>query len=229
MSASEEQIKSNQENAQKSTGPRTDEGKARSRCNALKHGLRSEQLIINTPHIKENWDEFTALLDSFIETLNPRTYAEQVVVARIAVCHWRQQRLAIAETAQIERQLHRVGRDFEAETQLYRYYDRRMGDRENPLPFPDADTRIDTLLRTQVLPQESFSRNLLRYELRTDRSIQRAMEQLRQMRLMRRTPQPKSAQTNPIEKAAGLGSLRPAATGVDPKPDPRLVFFGGEE
>ena len=215
MSASEEQIKANQENAQKSTGPRTDEGKARSRCNALKHGLRSEQLIINTPHIKENWDEFIALLDSFIETLNPRTYAEQVVVARIAVCHWRQQRLAIAETAQIERQLHSCCRDFVTETQLNNHFDRRHCGGNNPLPFPDHETRIDALMRSQVIPREAFSRNLLRYELRTDRSIQRAMEQLRQMRLMRPPKTPKSVQTNPIAN--------------DTDSDPRLVFFGGEE
>ena len=38
----------NRENARKSTGPRTDEGKARSRGNALRHGLRAEALAL--PH-----------------------------------------------------------------------------------------------------------------------------------------------------------------------------------
>src|SRR5438046_944569 len=36
----------NQRNAQKSTGPRTSEGKAASRANNLRHGLRAEQLLL---------------------------------------------------------------------------------------------------------------------------------------------------------------------------------------
>ena len=42
----DKQIEANRRNAEKSTGPRSEEGKARSSMNAIKHGLRAEQPVI---------------------------------------------------------------------------------------------------------------------------------------------------------------------------------------
>jgi hypothetical protein len=39
------QIAANRRNVTKSTGPRTEEGKQRSRCNAVRHGLTAETVI----------------------------------------------------------------------------------------------------------------------------------------------------------------------------------------
>ena len=43
---SEAQMKASRENAKKSTGPRTPEGKARASKNALKHGLMAQDAVI---------------------------------------------------------------------------------------------------------------------------------------------------------------------------------------
>ena len=40
------QAEANRRNAQNSTGPKTQEGKAASRLNALKHGLTAKQLVL---------------------------------------------------------------------------------------------------------------------------------------------------------------------------------------
>ena len=44
--ASEKQLEANLANAQKSTGPRTNAGKARARLNSRKYGLTAKTLII---------------------------------------------------------------------------------------------------------------------------------------------------------------------------------------
>ena len=44
--ASDAQIEANRANAQKSTGPRTAEGKAKVAPNAIKHGLLAEQVVV---------------------------------------------------------------------------------------------------------------------------------------------------------------------------------------
>ncbi len=44
--ASEKQVRANRQNAQKSTGPKTPEGKAAVRLNAAKHGLLSKETLL---------------------------------------------------------------------------------------------------------------------------------------------------------------------------------------
>ena len=49
MICSEAKLAANRANALKSTGPRTEEGKARSRANALKHGLCASVVVVEDP------------------------------------------------------------------------------------------------------------------------------------------------------------------------------------
>ena len=54
MMATDKQLQANRRNAKKSTGPRSPEGKARSRLNSRKHGLTAKMLII----VGERPDDF---------------------------------------------------------------------------------------------------------------------------------------------------------------------------
>ena len=58
---SEKQLAANQANAQKSTGPKTPEGQAVSKMNAVKHGIWSKEVLVRGFNLKENSRELAAL------------------------------------------------------------------------------------------------------------------------------------------------------------------------
>src|SRR5579862_758133 len=78
------QIVANQLNAQKSTGPKTEEGKAKSSMNRLSHGFASAATIMPG----EDPDEFKALLDDFATEYQPATATEEVLIEKMAVNQW---------------------------------------------------------------------------------------------------------------------------------------------
>ena len=57
------QIEANRRNALKSTGPATPEGKQRSRCNAVRHGLTAETVIAVLENL-EDYEAFQAVVIS---------------------------------------------------------------------------------------------------------------------------------------------------------------------
>ncbi|MBN2559834.1 MAG: hypothetical protein JXQ75_02750, partial [Phycisphaerae bacterium] len=65
--ATEAQIAANRLNAQKSTGPRTPEGKAKVAQNALKHGLLAKQSVVRG----EDAEEFEAYRQEMVASLAP--------------------------------------------------------------------------------------------------------------------------------------------------------------
>src|SRR5712692_3962741 len=82
-------LAANRRNAQKSTGPRTPEGKARVRLNALKHGLTAK----HAPITPEEAAEFDTLLADFRSDLRPTNPLEDSRVLEIATSLWHMRRL----------------------------------------------------------------------------------------------------------------------------------------
>jgi hypothetical protein len=83
--ASEKQIAANRRNAQRSTGPKTPEGKAASRLNALKHGLVAEDAVVSL----EDEETFNELQNSLLDHLQPVGPLETALVHQIAVAQRR--------------------------------------------------------------------------------------------------------------------------------------------
>ncbi len=79
---SEKRLAANRENAKKSTGPRTDEGKARSSRNAVKHGFRASSFTVVR---LEDLDEVEKLKADAVACYKPVNSQELVAVERIAM------------------------------------------------------------------------------------------------------------------------------------------------
>ena len=86
---SEKKIEANRQNALRSTGPRTPEGKAAVRLNALKHGLLSQQVLLPG----EDADALRELGEALRAELQPVGVLENLLVNRIIALFWKLQRM----------------------------------------------------------------------------------------------------------------------------------------
>lgn len=82
----------------KASGPRTPQGKERSKHNALKHGIFSELVVLNS----ESPAEFRSLLKRLREDCQPEGIIEETLVEKLAAIIWRYRRLIAAERAEIQ-------------------------------------------------------------------------------------------------------------------------------
>src|SRR5262249_48856474 len=94
------QIEANRQNALKSTGPNTADGKQRSRRNALRHGFTAETVI----EPLESPEEYQAFEDAIVSEYLPQTPVEQELVHRLASLFWRLRRSPSIETGLLRMQ-----------------------------------------------------------------------------------------------------------------------------
>ena len=85
----------NRRNAQRSTGPKSQAGKERSRFNALKHGCRARLPILPG----EDPDAYQDRLDAWIDKFQPRDAVEAYMVERAVHASWQLDRADRAEVA----------------------------------------------------------------------------------------------------------------------------------
>ncbi len=175
MPVTEKQLIANRQNAQKSTGPRTETGKRRSSQNAVKHGLRTTDTVINSPHLKEDPAEYKNLITSLIAELNPDGAFQTELVHKIANCLWRQRRAINAETAHLNQSL---AEDRIAQTSSID---------AKALTDKDREDLCNIVAKARSIPTGLFSLNLLRYELRNDLQLARSYKLLRHLQRLQKT------------------------------------------
>ena len=191
----EAQRKANRQNAKKSTGPRTPEGKARSSKNALKHGLLARDAVM----ADEDPAEYDRQLQILEENLFPKNAIEFELVLQIADSRWR---------------LRRITR-IEAGLTTYQYHGTDRATRERyPNTVVPGRNGENQLLGKSMQDHTQALHNLARYRTMTSRDITRALRMIRQLR--------KDEYECKENRAANGAIHRPTVTDPDPynTPDP---------
>jgi hypothetical protein len=94
---SQRQVDANRINGAKG-GVKTWEGKQISKMNAVRHGFTSQKLVLTT----EEEPHFNAMLEGYLEELNPQGLEETDLVREVVAGKWRQERYWELETAVME-------------------------------------------------------------------------------------------------------------------------------
>jgi hypothetical protein len=192
------QIEANRRNALKSTGPTTPEGKRRSRCNAVRHGLTAETVIAAL----EDAEDYQAFEATVIADYNAESAVERELVLRLASVLWRLRRATGIETAIFESVTAEPGKlehgssrpapieaaDLSDRNQLHlvatRQSDAPPG---NELNSDSKNDIADCFLRLAELPTYALDR-LSRYEYMLWRQARQIVFTLESLRRRKRAP-----------------------------------------
>src|ERR1700683_2401414 len=205
--ASIAQVTANIANAQKSSGPKTEKGKHRTRLNAYRHGLTGQICLLTA----EEHEAFEQHCTGIRESLQPVGALETDLAQSIAEDRWRLKRARAIETGIFAAGvLGQLGHPF-------------GGIREDAAQVP-----IDEALskaQTWIAKSENFQLLAL-YEQRIHRAIERNMSQLRTLRAER-----KAVHQQALEEAQLLAQLAYSkGESYDPARDfpPEILQIGSD-
>jgi hypothetical protein len=198
--SSRKQTQANRLNAQKSTGPRSVEGKAASRMNALKTGIDAESLVVPG----EDADDLTTLTAEYLESCRPASPQERVQVDILIRADWQLRRLA------------------RAEAQLWQDADNDLTERARAFPLGNAYrdySNVFTRLQRRIDATERSYRLALR-ELKQLQAVRPATPADAPAEAPLPPPKPIESETNyPSIGFVPHSGLEPLA-GISPAPDP---------
>ena len=187
-------LNANRLNAQRSTGPRTPDGKARVARNALTHGIFADSLLIEgeDPKLLEQHRR------QLLADIKPQNYCERILAERIISASWRLERLqraegfahdAMAQDARAELLHDEMPGELEMRRQHVPHRQREQHDAEiDRLRLEwagSADCPPGVTLAIALQSRDGVFERYNRYEQRLDGIIQRAWRELRVLRAER--------------------------------------------
>ena len=214
--STQKQIKANQQNARKSTGPKTDEGKAAVSQNAVKHGIFAQSVIKG-----ENEADYEAFHDKMVAEMKPVGPTEILLAERIVSLWWRLERAGRMQNQAIDVLIER-DEPTPLEKSLQKWMPKDIG----------PDTRgagPELVLGRAIIKDFANSRvldRLMLYERRIENSLHKSMRELERRQLIRQYRQQEAEQKLPIQEPNQLAEknsdlkkqsqFMPAIMGVTP-------------
>ena len=148
----------NRSNAQRSTGPRTPEGKARSSRNALSHGLTCRTALLPS----EDEAAYQQHCRQFFDEYHPQTPTETQLTQELADTSWRLNRVPAFEAELLHRAAHPANEEAAAVNQIMEF------------DIVDAHRAIATLSLHSARLSRQFQRALQQLrEIQADRLTRR--------------------------------------------------------
>jgi hypothetical protein len=176
--ASVAQTIANRSNAQKSTGPRTAEGKAVVAQNAVQHGLLAQRAVIKG----EDPGAFALYRDRMLEDLDPMGSVEAVLAERVVNLAWRLRRAERLENAALA--MLEAEHATKATAQPAAYLRPKGGTLPEGEPQADEESVLARVV-VEDFGDGKLLDQLLGYERRIENSLYRTMGELRKQRLVR--------------------------------------------
>jgi hypothetical protein len=168
----------NRSNAQKSTGPRTQEGKAAASQNSIKHGLLANQNVISS----ESQDEFDLYRDQLLEELNPATPLESMLAERIVSLSWRLKRTETIQNQAIDALNERTKNNPLAQL-ANSFLPKHLQPPKKDPTVPELDLTLGRLVIKDFSNERVLDR-LLMYERRIENSLHKTMLELQRLKLI---------------------------------------------
>ena len=178
--ATEAKILANRRNAQKSTGPRTPEGRAAISQNAIKHGFLAQKDIISS----ESQADFELYRRQLLAELAPASPVESVLAERIVSLSWRLKRAGLIQNQAIDAL--NADRTSSPLAKLTQSLISKLHDQSQAAP-----STSDSALALGRLAIKDFSNarvleRLLMYERRIEHSLYKTLLELQRLNLIRK-------------------------------------------
>jgi len=200
---SPEQLEANRRNAQKSTGPKTEAGKANARFNARRHGLTGQFYCMSA----QDQDAYQTFETNLLTDLKPVGHYENQIAVSIIQDHWRINRSRATE---------------------FNLYGRGHDQRAEAVDAPNENTHVAATMADTCRDDNRVFANIALYETRLHRMIIKNEKRLEELQTERKTLEKTAFQeAEMLVRFSDLVGVTPNDVGLPEASDPKHILANG--